>query len=139
MLILRLSLALLVDSIFIVYIKQIDYFCKPNELHMNTRLLRFLEAENISQSQFADSIGVARASISHILSGRNKPGFDFLEKLASQYPNLSLEWLVTGRGRMYNAGGEDAESLENALPLAPKGQIERIVVFFSDGTFKEFK
>ncbi|MBQ3941506.1 MAG: helix-turn-helix transcriptional regulator, partial [Bacteroidales bacterium] len=57
---------------------------------MNTRLLRFLEAENISQSQFADSIGVARASISHILSGRNKPGFDFLEKLASQYPNLSL-------------------------------------------------
>ncbi|MBQ1636263.1 MAG: helix-turn-helix transcriptional regulator [Bacteroidales bacterium] len=106
---------------------------------MNTRLLRFLEAENISQSQFADSIGVARASISHILSGRNKPGFDFLEKLASQYPNLSLEWLVTGRGRMYNAGGEDAESLENALPLAPKGQIDRIVVFFSDGTFKEFK
>ena len=66
-------------------------------------------------------------------------GFDFLEKLASQYPNLSLEWLVTGRGKMYNAGGEDAESLENALPLAPKGQIERIVVFFSDGTFKEFK
>ena len=41
--------------------------------------------------------------------------------------------------KMYNAGGEDAESLENALPLAPKGQIERIVVFFSDGTFKEFK
>lgn len=106
---------------------------------MNTRLLRFLEAENISQSQFADSIGVARASISHIMSGRNKPGFDFLEKLASQYPNLSLEWLVSGRGRMYNSSADDAESVENPLLSAPRGQIDRIVVFFSDGTFKEFK
>ena len=45
---------------------------------MNTRLQQFLSAENISQSQFADTIGVARASVSHILAGRNKPGFDFL-------------------------------------------------------------
>ena len=106
---------------------------------MTTRLLRFLEAENISQSQFADSIGVARASISHILSGRNKPGYDFFEKLSSQYPNLSLEWLVTGRGRMYNSIADDAESVENTVLSAAKGQIDRIVVFFSDGTFKEFK
>ncbi|MCR5709058.1 MAG: helix-turn-helix domain-containing protein, partial [Bacteroidales bacterium] len=45
---------------------------------MNERLIKFLSAENITQSQLADTLGVARASISHILSGRNKPGFDFL-------------------------------------------------------------
>lgn len=70
---------------------------------MNKRLQQFLAAENISQSQFADSIGVARASISHILAGRNKPGFDFIERMARQYPELNLEWLITGRGRMYNS------------------------------------
>ena len=45
---------------------------------MNIRLQQFLSAENLSQAQFADIIGVARASVSHIIAGRNKPGFDFI-------------------------------------------------------------
>lgn len=77
---------------------------------MNTRLKQFLTAENISQSQFADTIGVARASISHILSGRNKPGFDFLASLARHYPSLNLTWLITGRGRMYGNSQQPAEA-----------------------------
>lgn len=82
---------------------------------MNKRLQQFLAAENISQSQFADTIGVARASISHILAGRNKPGFDFLERMARSYPELNLEWLITGRGRMYNSA--------KSAPEAPAGPI----------------
>lgn len=105
---------------------------------MNTRLQQFLTAENISQSQFADSIGVARASISHILSGRNKPGFDFLESTARRYPSLNLEWLITGNGRMYNtvenAPDEPPEPVEAKSPRS----IDKIVVFFSDGTFEEY-
>ena len=68
---------------------------------MNTRLQQFLSAENLSQAQFADIIGVARASVSHILAGRNKPGFDFIYSMATYFPNLNVEWLVTGRGKMY--------------------------------------
>lgn len=68
---------------------------------MNTRLQQFLSAENLSQAHFADIIGVARASVSHILAGRNKPGFDFIYSMAANFPNLNVEWLVTGRGKMY--------------------------------------
>lgn len=68
---------------------------------MNIRLQQFLSAENLSQAQFADIIGVARASVSHILAGRNKPGFDFIYSMAANFPNLNVEWLVTGRGKMY--------------------------------------
>ncbi|MCR5004081.1 MAG: helix-turn-helix transcriptional regulator [Bacteroidales bacterium] len=68
---------------------------------MNTRLQQFLAAENISQSQFADVIGVARASVSHILAGRNKPGFDFIESMMRHYPSLNIEWLIAGSGKMY--------------------------------------
>ena len=68
---------------------------------MNTRLQQFLAAENISQAQFAETIGVARASVSHILAGRNKPGFDFLESMVRHYPDLNFEWLLTGHGKMY--------------------------------------
>ncbi len=73
---------------------------------MNRRLQQFLSAENISQSQFAETLGVARANISHILSGRNKPGFDFIEKLLRAYPALNLDWLVTGKGKMYKSIGQ---------------------------------
>lgn len=68
---------------------------------MNSRLQQFMIAENLSQSQFADKIGVARASISHIMSGRNKPGFDFILGMARSFPALNLDWLITGKGKMY--------------------------------------
>ena len=72
---------------------------------MNSRLQQFLKAENISQAQFADTIGVARANVSHIIAGRNKPGFDFLLRLSKHYPSLNLEWIITGKGRMFNTKG----------------------------------
>ena len=71
---------------------------------MNFRLQQFLAAENISQAQFADQIGVARASVSHIIAGRNKPGFDFIQNMSRAYPDLNLEWLINGKGRMYKDG-----------------------------------
>lgn len=93
---------------------------------MDQRLQQLLLAENISQSQFADKIGVARASVSHILSGRNKPGFDFIENLSRAYPTVNLEWIITGKGKMYKERNlphipeEDSPSLfgpETATPL----------------------
>lgn len=68
---------------------------------MENRLQQFLAAENLTQAQFADSIGVGRASVSHILAGRNKPGYDFIERMASRYAEINLEWLITGKGKMY--------------------------------------
>ncbi len=84
---------------------------------MNKRLQQFLAAENISQAQFAETLGVARASVSHILSGRNKPGFDFLESMIRHYPALNFEWLLTGRGRMYDSAKPAPEA--PARPVSP--------------------
>ncbi|MCI1786098.1 MAG: helix-turn-helix transcriptional regulator [Bacteroidales bacterium] len=74
---------------------------------MNNRLQQFLAAENITQASFANTIEVAPASVSHILQGRNKPGFDFLVSMSEHYPELNLEWFLTGKGKMYkNIGGD---------------------------------
>ena len=93
---------------------------------MNIRLQQFLSAENLSQAQFADIIGVARASVSHILAGRNKPGFDFIYSMAASFPNLNVEWLVTGRGKMYKTPtdlfpveAQDASQQPQIAPAAP--------------------
>ena len=68
---------------------------------MNTRLKQFLAAENISQAQFADNINVVRASVSHVLSGRNNPSYEFIRSIMIKYPNLNIEWLMFGKGKMY--------------------------------------
>ena len=103
---------------------------------MDTRLQQFLDAENISQAQLADTLGVARAGISHILSGRNKPGFDFLEAMALHYPQISMDWLLTGRGRMYKDA--PAENPVFAAAQAPR-RVSKILVFYDDNTFEEFQ
>lgn len=119
---------------------------------MNRRLLQFLQAENITQTQLADTLSVARGSVSNILAGRNKPGYDFLESLLLHYPNLNLEWLLTGKGKMYheNENGmpmetpsqqEDPVQLDLFSLQAPatNREISKIMVFFSDKTFQEFR
>lgn len=76
---------------------------------MNKRLQQFLQAENISQSQFADTVGITRAAVSHILSGRNKPGYDFFYGICRHYPGLNLEWLISGKGKMYRGARPSPE------------------------------
>ncbi len=106
---------------------------------MNRRLLQFLQAENITQAQLADTLSVARGSVSHILSGRNKPGYDFLESLLLHYPTLNLDWLMTGRGRMYRSEDEEQDlSLILKTPVETR-RIEKITVFYSDSSFQDFK
>lgn len=68
---------------------------------MKDRIRRLLETEKLSSSAFADIIGVQRSSISHILSGRNKPSLDFIEKLLNKFQNINSEWLILGKGAMY--------------------------------------
>ncbi len=67
---------------------------------MKDRLLKFLTKEQLSSARFAEIIGVQPSSISHLLSGRNKPGFDFIQKILTSFPMLNAEWLILGKGPM---------------------------------------
>ena len=106
---------------------------------MNYRLQQFLSAENITQAQFADMIGVARASVSHIIAGRNKPGFDFIQNMSRHFPDVNLEWLINGKGRMYKDALPPApENPVSAPKLSPR-RVSKILVFYDDNTFEEFQ
>jgi transcriptional regulator with XRE-family HTH domain len=72
---------------------------------MKERLLKFLNTEQLSSARFAEIIGVQPSSVSHILSGRNNPGFDFIQKILSSYPSLNAEWLILGKGNMMKNAG----------------------------------
>ena len=69
---------------------------------MNTRLQQFLTLENLTPARLADILGVQRSGMSHILSGRNKPGYDFITAIMAGFPQLNINWLFFGNGKMYN-------------------------------------
>ncbi|HLV40145.1 helix-turn-helix transcriptional regulator [Xanthomarina sp.] len=121
------------------------------------RLQKVIDFYNENASSFAEKIGVQRSSISHILSGRNKPSLDFVMKVISTFPEVELYWLLNGKGLFPgkdNVQGEiDFENpVKETKPTnvvseikriernsTSEKTIERIVIFYSDGSFKSFE
>jgi transcriptional regulator with XRE-family HTH domain len=67
---------------------------------MVERIRILLQANQLTPTQFADSIGVARPIVSHILSGRNKPSLEVVQRIIGAFPAISLPWLLSGSGDM---------------------------------------
>ena len=132
---------------------------------MRERLQIIVETEKLSYAKFAEMIGVQRSSISHFLSGRNKPSFDVIHSILSKFPHISPDWFILGIGNMYREYPEkpskpeehtlfppnpkvndDSFTMEN-LPfkeekneeLGKKKGVEKIVFFFNDSTFAEYR
>lgn len=70
---------------------------------MRERILKFIETEGITAAEFADHIGVQRSNVSHVLNGRNNPGFSFIQKILETFPNVNPRWLLTGSGDIYES------------------------------------
>ena len=141
-----------------------------NHADFSKRLQKVIEYYSESASSFAEKIGVQRSSISHILSGRNKPSLEFVLKVLSSFPEVELYWLMNGKGEfpkiesqnrqepIASVSKKDDQNLFtdsiNENPVEPKNSdllknlnhkssngkiIERIVIFYSDGSFSNFE
>ena len=67
---------------------------------MIERIKQILSEKQLSASRLADMIGVPRSTISHILSGRNNPSLELVQKILDTFPDIPSEWLVRGQGLM---------------------------------------
>lgn len=145
------------------------------------RLETILEYYGLNASAFADKIGVQRSSLSHLLSGRNKPSLDFILKILEVFPDIDLYWILNGKGSFpkkseaanVDSGSQKAtptstpitnyqeptdlfSTPETAIPtnlskkLEPivnekitisttSNEIDKIVIFYKNGTFKDYK
>ena len=65
---------------------------------MRERIKEIIEREGMSQSQFADYIGVNRPTLSHILAGRNNPSIEVMMKIHQKFPKINIVWLFDGIG-----------------------------------------
>ncbi|NLB67140.1 MAG: helix-turn-helix transcriptional regulator [Bacteroidales bacterium] len=70
---------------------------------MDKRLQQFLDLEDLTPSKLADILQIQRSGISHLLSGRNKPSFDFIEGVLKNFPQINPDWLILGKGKPYRS------------------------------------
>lgn len=86
---------------------------------MQQKLRDLLEKEGLKPSQFAEMLGVNPAGISHLLAGRNKPGYDLLQKILRRFPQINPDWLLVDRGPMYRADAAMHSVSDEAVASAP--------------------
>ena len=138
-----------------------------NNEDFTKRLKKVIEYYGENASSFAEKIGVQRSSISHILSGRNKPSLEFVLKVLSSFPEVELYWLMNGKGvfpsekileekTVYQPKIDNSENQElfsksetehlppeisdiNQIASNSKKEIDRIVIFYKDGSFSNFE
>ena len=125
-----------------------------NAENLITRIKELMEQHELNASSFAEMIGVQRSSISHILSGRNKPSLEFLTKIEAAFDEVSFEWLLKGeenKARIstpfptrseISPGNESLKTLpkhtKEQLTHQTKDDIVKIVHYYADGSFDSF-
>ncbi|QQX76101.1 MULTISPECIES: helix-turn-helix domain-containing protein [Aequorivita] len=135
-----------------------------NTSDFTKRLEKILEYFNLSAAAFAEEIDFNRSTISHLLSGRNKPSLEFVMKLCQKFPEVDMDWLLFGKGSFPTLSEkndaktviENKQTIEKEPPSLfseayvtdkPKAanfnenkkEIERIVIFYKDGTFNTYQ
>ena len=123
------------------------------------RLQKIFDYYSLSATAFAEEIDFNRSTISHLLSGRNKPSLEFVMKVLQKFPEVGLDWLAFGKGsfpsseKKENAISNNQTESEKTLDLFSERntekeiiqknsfskQIERIVIFYTDGTFNSYQ
>lgn len=133
-----------------------------NSGEFSNRLKEIFDYYDLSASSFADKIDVGRASISHILSGRNKPSLDFVMKVVSTFEEVELYWLLNGKGSFPPTGRKDDDEMGNKTeykseskekiteklasidkeinkPSSTAKRINKVIIFYSDGSFESYE
>ena len=114
------------------------------------RLQKLMEQHQLSASAFAEKIGVQRSSISHLLSGRNKPSLDLLVKIEANFEEVSFEWLLKGNENLAHISAPPPtpqqiaprnkieDNTKNEASLDQNEEIVSIVQYYEDGSFDSF-
>jgi transcriptional regulator with XRE-family HTH domain len=118
-------------------------------MEIKDRIRMIIDSQRLTAGAFADKIGVQRSNVSHVLSGRNKPSFEFVEKMLLAFPKVQAHWLLTGKHQVAETAETPLSAPKPTLvmneepplmyqkPLQNKAEksIVKIVVFYSDFTF----
>jgi transcriptional regulator with XRE-family HTH domain len=127
------------------------------------RLKYILSEESLTATAFAEILGIQRSGLSHILSGRNNPSLDLIQRIHNSFPKYSYSFLIDGiipdvvpseksdpvedngpAALALSGSSDDSPTYERTsnprgvTPVTSAGELTRIVHFFDDGHFESF-
>ncbi len=112
------------------------------------RLGKILDFYGLSGAAFADKINVQRSSISHLLTGRNKPSLEFVLKVIKTFPEVDLYWLLDGKGgfpsdsitptRTNTVLPEKTTTTAHFLNKNENKNLTKIILLYDDGSFETY-
>ena len=68
-----------------------------NKKNILNRIKKIIEENNLSNSEFAEKIGIPKSSVTHLLSERNNPSLDIIMKISEAFENISTDYLIFGQ------------------------------------------
>lgn len=112
-------------------------------MDIKDRLKMVMDSHHLTAGSFADKIGVQRSNVSHVMSGRNKPSFDFIEKILLAFPRVSADWLLTGKQQTEPVEESMVDkvkeiSQKKSPDSTSEKKVVKMVVFYSDFTYDTY-
>lgn len=100
-------------------------------MDITERLKLFMQHEGVTTFQMNKTAGLSRTLLAKALEKHQGLNSTTIEKIVTAYPNLNVDWLVTGRGEMLMS--EEPQKISNkkiqALPKELESSLYRQVVW----------
>jgi len=116
-----------------------------NKKNILNRIKKIIEENNLSNSEFAEKIGIPKSSVTHLLSERNNPSLDIIIKISEAFENISTDYLIFGQENQVKATIQHSNTLFNELDESvsedsvkdSNNKVKSIILIYENNKFEQ--
>ncbi len=116
-----------------------------NKKNILKRIKKIIEENNLSNSEFAEKIGIPKSSVTHLLSERNNPSLDIIIKISEAFENISTDYLIFGQENQVKPTIQDINTLFNELDESvsedtvkdSNNKVKSIILIYENNKFEQ--
>ena len=116
-----------------------------NKINILNRIKKIITDNNLSNSEFAEKIGIPKSSVTHLLSERNNPSLDVIIKILDAFEDISTDYLIFGHEKHKETPSEalnnlfddlDEETSENSVKDSDN-KVKSIILIYENNKFEQ--
>ena len=116
-----------------------------NKKNILNRIKKIIEENNLSNSEFAEKIGIPKSSVTHLLSERNNPSLDIIIKISEAFENISTDYLIFGQENQVKQTIQHSNTLFNELDESvsedsvkdSNNKVKSIILIYENNKFEQ--
>ena len=116
-----------------------------NKKNILKRIKKIIEENNLSNSEFAEKIGIPKSSVTHLLAERNNPSLDIIIKISEAFENISTDYLIFGQENQVKPSIQHSNTLFNELDESfsedsvkdSNNKVKSIILIYENNKFEQ--